>query len=209
MIHYSKTILVALLLACLTFIPASAQTSLRIGLKGGTNLTSFSFSDDVFESSNRTGFFVGPTLKLSLPLPGVSFDLSAFYNQREGKATYSSTGEVQPTEVTLKQKSIDVPLNIRYTIGLGDVLSIFAAVGPQMSFTTGDKEFELSNINWKLKDSYFSVNVGGGIGISKLEIGVNYNIGISNTGDVEWDEVKDKTFHAHHKTWQVSLAYYF
>ena len=41
---------------------------LKFGVKGGLNISKMSFSKDVFDSDNKTGFYVGPTIKLSLPL---------------------------------------------------------------------------------------------------------------------------------------------
>ena len=61
--------------------PSDAQV--RFGIKGGLNVSDMSLSKDVLESSNRLGFFVGPTLKVTLPLTGLSADISALYNQSE------------------------------------------------------------------------------------------------------------------------------
>ena len=41
-------------------IPANAQ--LKFGVKGGVNIASVSFSNDVIDPSNVTGFQVGPMI---------------------------------------------------------------------------------------------------------------------------------------------------
>ena len=51
-----KILSILMVIACLGIaIPAQAQ--LKFGLKGGLNITSLSFSGDMFKGDNRTGFF--------------------------------------------------------------------------------------------------------------------------------------------------------
>jgi len=61
-------------------LPAKAQFG--FGLRGGVNLTSLSLSKEVLSSSNRAGFFIGPSVKFTVPLVGVGVDVSALYDQR-------------------------------------------------------------------------------------------------------------------------------
>ncbi|MCI6159779.1 MAG: porin family protein [Prevotella sp.] len=178
------------------------QTKLRFGVKGGLNLTSFTFSEGDFNTENRAGFFIGPSVKFALPLIGLGVDASALYNQKESKIG----------TVTVKDKSVDIPVNLRYAIGLGSTANVFLAAGPQIAFNLGDKDISLDTAKeWRFKDSYFSFNVGGGVVINKFQIGVNYNIPISKTSDVEWKDATNQIFHADSKAknWQISLAYYF
>ncbi len=48
----------------MTALSVNAQ-SIKLGIKGGLDLTDMTLSKDDFSSSNRTGFFIGPTVKLS------------------------------------------------------------------------------------------------------------------------------------------------
>ena len=141
--------------------PSDAQVS--FGLKGGLNVSDMSLSKDVLESSNRLGFFVGPTLKVTLPLTGLSADISALYNQSESKID----------DETISRKYIDIPLNARYGLGLGSI-GVFAYAGPQVSFNVGDDEFSWTSSDsyknsFQLKKSLFSVNVGAGVTVSSLQ----------------------------------------
>lgn len=54
-----KKIFATLVLSALMALPLSAQV--KFGLKGGLNVTDMSLSSEVFDASNRTGFFIGPT----------------------------------------------------------------------------------------------------------------------------------------------------
>lgn len=201
----------ALLAFMMMAMPANAQ--IKFGLKGGVNVTSMSFSNEVFDASNRTGFFIGPTVKIQLPLVGLGIDASALYDQREAKI---KVGDVE-TGSSVKQQAIAVPINLRYGWGLSSLANIFLFAGPQFSFNVGDKDVELDGTKgtWNLKNSNFSVNVGAGVTILKhLQLSANYNIACGKTGDAAWDQVtealsKEKKSRGRFNAWQIGLAYYF
>lgn len=206
-----KIFSLALLAFMMMAMPANAQ--IKFGLKGGVNVTSMSFSNEVFDASNRTGFFIGPTVKIQLPLVGLGIDASALYDQREAKI---KVGEVE-TGSSVKQQAIAVPINLRYGWGLSSLANIFLFAGPQFSFNVGDKDVELDGTKgtWNLKNSNFSVNVGAGVTILKhLQLSANYNIACGKTGDAAWDQVtealsKEKKSRGRFNAWQIGLAYYF
>ena len=62
-----KRIFTLVVLAVAMTMTAQAQ-GIKFGVKAGLNITKMSISKDVFDSKNKAGFFVGPTLKLSLPM---------------------------------------------------------------------------------------------------------------------------------------------
>ena len=189
---------VVFMAALLVAIPAKA--GINFGIKGGYNVTNFSFSNDVLESSNKSGFFIGPSVKIGIPVLPIGFEVAALYDQRDAKAD----------DMTISQKSINIPVNVRYAFGLGDMAGIYLAAGPQFGFNIGDKRFRLSNFqdDYKLKDSNLSLNLGAGVRLLKhVEIGFNYNMALGKTGEFEvkdWNLGKGKA-HA----WQISAAYYF
>ena len=202
--------IVMLAVALCTAAPANAQ--IKFGLKGGVNVTSMSFNNEVFDASNRTGFFIGPTLKVQLPVVGLGIDASALYDQREAKV---KVGGVE-TGATVKAQAINVPINLRYGWGLGSLANIFLFAGPQFGFNVGDKDKELGEGNtWTLKNSNFSVNVGAGVTLLKhLQVSANYNIACGKTGEASWKNIQDavsndKTSRARFNAWQIALAYYF
>lgn len=104
-----KKILTIIAIACIAFATPS-QAQVKFGLKGGLNLTSLS-ADGVNNSiSNKSGFFIGPTVKFTLPVVGLSLDGSALYDQRNAK--------IKGTDETIKSQSIQIPINVRYGFGL-------------------------------------------------------------------------------------------
>lgn len=180
-------------------LPASSQV--KFGVKGGLNVTNFSLSKNLYSTDNRTGFYVGPTLKVGLPL-GFGVDAAALYDQRSMEV--GEAGDV------VKQQQLAVPVNLRYGIGLGSLLNVFVFAGPQVGFNLNKNEAgERAAV--KFKNSDFSVNVGLGLMLLKhLQLSANYNIACGKTCDVSWQGVADvvKT-KGRYNAWQVGLAYYF
>ncbi|MGI6222326.1 MAG: outer membrane beta-barrel protein [Prevotella sp.] len=208
----------AVAVALLTTMPAQAQV--KLGLKGGVNVTNMSFSEDVLDANNRAGFFIGPTVKFTLPIVGLGVDVSALYDQREGKVKLEGDDGTVESDNTLKQQQIVIPINLRYGIGLGSTASIFFFAGPQFGFNVGDKTQTIYDqvADWKLKSSNFSVNVGAGFMLLRhLQISANYNIACGHTGDVELKSTAGDVIGqvtgfkkgSRANAWQIGLAYYF
>ncbi len=189
---------IALIALALTMVFAQqADAQIKFGLKGGLNVTNMKFSSDLIKSDNRAGFYVGPTVKFTLPLIGLGVDAAALYDQRS--AEIKSTGE------SLTQKQIAIPINLRYSVGLGSMADIFFYAGPQFGFNVAG---DLKDINWKWKDSNISVNVGLGVTlISHLQVNANYNIACGKTGEFNAGSVFSGS--SKYNAWQVGVAYYF
>ena len=206
-----KKILMLIVVAVGISLPSQAQV--KFGLKGGLNLTSMSFNENAVDNAlkNKAGFFVGPTVKIGLPVTGLSVDASALYDQRESKI------ERDGQEATLKSQSLQVPINIRYGVGLGSVANLFAFAGPQFGFNLGDKSKEIFNsaLDWTLRSSNVSANVGlGATVLNHLQVTVNYNIALGKTGEVDLKQGADATWNtltgkSKANAWQVSAAYFF
>lgn len=201
-----KKILTLIVMAIAFAMPSQAQV--KFGVQAGLNLTNisdFSLNQAGVENAiqNKAGFFVGPTVKFSLPIVGLGIDAAALYDQREAK----TNGE------TLKAQSIQIPINVRYGIGLGSMAEIFAFAGPQFGFNIGDKSKLLDQIGeWSLKSSNISGNVGIGATVfSKLQITANYNFQLSKTGEVEYikEDGTTGTGKLKFNSWQLGLGYYF
>jgi hypothetical protein len=205
-----KAISLLMLLTALVLSQPMQAQSINFGVKGGMNNNEMKFDQSVFDSENRFGFFIGPTLKVALPLGGLGVDIAALYDQRESKI--ESNGQ----EATLKSQSLQVPINIRYGVGLGSVANLFAFAGPQFGFNLGDKTKELykNAMDWTLRSSNVSANVGlGATLLNHLQITVNYNFALGKTGEIEvWDATKktwDAFTNGKANSWQVSAAYFF
>ena len=195
---------VVLFAALMTAVPAKAEV--KFGLKGGLNLTSMSLDANAFSKSNQAGFFIGPTVKFTIPIVGLGFDASALYDQRKGTVT-----SVTNTEMAIKEQSIQIPINIRYGFGLGSTASIYLFAGPQFGFNVGDKNIVSSAGEWTFKSSNVSANVGLGLMLlGHLQISANYNFGLGKTGELTENTVPNQIKeNGKLNAWQIGLAYFF
>ena len=206
-----KKLFTLIVLVAATYFAVPANAQLKFGIKGGLNIADMSLSNDVFETSNRTGFFIGPTIKFTLPIVGLGIDASALYDQREGEVNVEADDNTL-VSTRLKQKSINIPINLRYDIGLGSLAAVYLAAGPQFGFNVGDKNQSLYKdvAEWRLNTSNFSVNVGAGVMLlGHLQVGANYNIVCGKTGEITVLDGAESVLRGRSNTWQISAAYYF
>ena len=80
-----KKIISLLVLAMTIMFVTNADAEIKFGVKGGLNVTNMSFSQDVFNTSNQTGFFVGPTVKFTVAVMGVGVDGGGVNDEGDGK----------------------------------------------------------------------------------------------------------------------------
>lgn len=198
---------IAVVLIMMAAIPSKAQV--KFGVKGGLNVTHMSVSSDVYSADNNNGFFIGPTVKFTLPLVGIGIDAAALYDQRKG-----SLVSMNNRSEDVKFKSINVPVNLRWNIGLGSLAGIYLAAGPQFGFALGDFSDAWDSNFYKKENMNVSINLGAGLSLLKhLELGFTYNIQTKDTYSITENyaggslgrEITDIKTNA----WQISAAYYF
>lgn len=194
----------------MTLCVVSSQAQIvKFGVKGGLNLNDMHIENGI-DASSKAGFFIGPTIKVGLPLTGLDIDASALFDYRSAKLDVNDG--VDNHKETVKQQQIAIPVNLRYGFGLGDAASIFFFAGPQFGFAIGDKEQSLCHdvAEWKLKTSNFSVNVGAGVMILEhLQVSANYNIACGTTGELSIKDIGKGAAKGKNNSWQVGVAYYF
>jgi hypothetical protein len=184
---------VALMMA----VPAQAQL-IKFGVKGGMNFSKLDTDVkswyDAKESS--TGFFIGPMAEVTLPILGLGVDGALMYSQR-------GSGEV-------KQEGLEIPVNLKWSFGLGSMLGAYLAAGPDFFFNFNDTSHEYM----KMEEAQVSINLGAGLKLlKKLQVGLTYQIPIQDshylTNISLAPDAKASDVGAAQKTWQVSLAYIF
>jgi hypothetical protein len=196
-----------LTLFIIALVPATAQ--FNFGIKAGMNFADKPSKLSDLNAKGKSGWFIGPTAKLMLPIVGLGVEANLLYSQNKSEIA----GEA------ITKKSIDLPVFLRYELSLPVInkfLEPFIAVGPQWSWALGDKD-----INWiidsnnkseyRLKNSNLSLNLGlGAIVLDHVQLHVNYNLALGKTSEFTTvsngisEVIKSKT-----NTWQVSVAYIF
>jgi hypothetical protein len=197
-------------MAWMTSMPLSAQ-GLSFGVKGGFDVVSMEFNNDVFDQSNRLGYFIGPTFVIPTMVPGLSIDISALYNQRTLKVD----------EESINQQSLAIPVHIRYGASIIDFGSVFLTAGPQLSFNIGKSKMTWQDVKkldktFALQDTKVGMDFGVGASIGHhLEAIVYYYVPIGRTADIVWNEVDAslnttmKSTHTTSNSWFLSVAYIF
>ena len=198
-----KKVFSVLMVAVALMMAAPAQAQLiKFGLKGGMNYTKF--DTDVkswYDAKEKsTGFFIGPMAEITLPIVGLGVDGALLYSQR-------GDGE-------LKQQGLEVPVNLKWSFGLGSALGFYVAAGPDFFFNFKDVEGEEDLIKEK---SQVSINLGAGLKLlRKLQVGLTYQIPLNKSYDkYRYISVtpdfngKIEDISVKNATWQASLAYMF
>lgn len=175
--------LFGLVLGALLLLAAPAQAQVKFGLKAGLNVSKVKLDKEVFDSKNRTGFFVGPMVEFSIPLVGLNLDAALLYDNKVVGVKGEAGDDIEiDKDETLQY--LDIPINLKYVIGLGSMSSVYVATGPQFSYNIGDKK--LFDNSYSLKSSQFSWNFGAGVKlVQHLQVGYNFNLGMGNTADVK------------------------
>lgn len=190
-----------------------ANAQVKLGVKAGMNFSSLKLGDNMYNANNKAGYFFGPMVKVTVPLIGLSFDAAALYDKKEADLKYADDvvgGNLNACQ-RIKQQYIDIPINVRYGVGLGSLANIFVFAGPQWGINVGDKNFKWnSTSSYSLKKATFSVNVGAGVTILKhLQGSVNYNIECNKSGEMNYEQNSGQAWKGRNNTWKVSLGYWF
>ena len=192
-----KMMKIAVLATALT-LSVNASAQVKFGLKGGINTSEVFVNDNVWKTDNRLGFFVGPTMKFTLPIVGLGMDISALYEKRESKMK----SEDGAHSSVVSREQLAIPVNMRYSFGLGETANIFLFAGPQVAFNLGKKERQIIP----------EVAVGCTFA-SHLQATISYNIALGKTGEVEVTRkgVDDavKKYDGRSNAWQLGVAYFF
>jgi hypothetical protein len=197
-----------ILLLLFLLLPMTALAQFSLGVRGGYNLTKVSLGTNDFKT-NRYGFFVGPVAKITFPVVGLGVEAAALYDQRSAKVAETSDGAAATGDESIKQKSFNIPVNLRYNIGLGSLAGIYLAVGPQFGFPVGEKWYKTKVGDYRLRDANLSFNFGAGVTVIKhLEVGFTYNLAAGKSG--EFKNVKNGgDIDTHNNAWQIGAAIYF
>lgn len=187
--------LLMVVLAIAFSLPVSAQ--LHFGLRGGLDYSKANF-DDV-KNGTYTGWFIGPSVELAIPLTGFSVDGSALLTHAGSKVS----GE------TMSKKSIEIPVHLNYGFGFGRYASFFIFVGPQWGFkfdsdaATADTAGNL----YRYKSSALSANLGVGVKLlAHLQLMANYNFKLDKDTETVSQVVKSSKSK---NTFQLAATYYF
>lgn len=186
----------------------TANAQVKLGLKGGVNITTYKLENTSSKAYLYRGFYVGPGVKVSLLGTGLGLEGSLLYEQRESEL---KPFERSSTDV-LRQKQMSIPIHLRYGIGLGSVASVFIYAGPQFAYSLSNQQKTLVDnlATWKFNKTNLSINAGlGAMFFTHLQLSVGYNRTLGKTGELTWNSAVRETFSGKSGTWQIGLGYWF
>lgn len=193
------------------FLAPSAFAKIRVGVDAGVNVNQLKFSKELFSSSNRVGFFVGPKLYGVIPGLGLGADVAVLYSRLPVELTEQTLVYGSVTD-THNLNYLELPVNLRWNIG-GPTLGIYLASGPQFDWFIGDRSFKniYTNRATVFEDYVFSWNFGAGVMLGRrVQLGVTYNFPVTNAGTVlERIQQTATADNLKNHTWKVRINYFF
>ncbi len=216
--NMKKTLALLLVVTMGLGYAAQAQAGFKIGPRIGLNVNKLNPDGKLLDGSNNCGFTLGVQAEYMTPL-SLGVDLSLMYTYMDYKLEGDISGhEYKPN---LAKNFIEIPLNIKYKIGIPVVKKIFSPyifTGPSVALKLGkDKGYDIEPINANAKANTKTAqwvwNVGVGLEfINHLQIGASYGFGMNNIVkdfevkgvNLQAGEVKAKTGY-----WTVTAAWLF
>ncbi len=196
----------ALLLLFVMVIGASAipaQAQFKFGPKVGLTVNDFHFNKSIVDAENQTGWTAGLMAEFTVPIIGISADLSAMYVRRNTKF-------LEENEVSKDNRDyIEIPLNIKYKFGLPVVskfLVPYVGVGPSVSFLTSRRHISDA---YKNKSVDWALNFGFGVQLlSHIDLNARYGLGLTKAVTTV-SGADNAGIEGKNRYWTISLAYLF
>nr|WP_303743083.1 porin family protein [uncultured Duncaniella sp.] len=196
----------ALLLLFVMVIGASAipaQAQFKFGPKVGLTVNDFHFNKSVVDAENQTGWTAGLLAEFTVPVIGISADLSAMYVRRNTKF-------LEENEMSKDNRDyIEIPLNIKYKFGLPVVskfLVPYVGVGPSVSFLTSRRHISDA---YKNKSVDWALNFGFGVQLlSHIDLNARYGLGLTKAVTAV-SGADNAGIEGKNRYWTISLAYLF
>lgn len=159
----------------------SAEAQFHWGLRAGADFSKFPTTADQFKSDYYTGFHVGPTVEMKLPLR-FSVDASLLFSQKNVGITSMEKTEVKDI---LKTNYFVVPVNAKFDLVSLPGADVMVIAGPQFNFKLSNNLEDLKDLNTlretEAKKASVGVNVGLGVRVLKmLQIAALYNATLSD-----------------------------
>lgn len=178
-IKHTLILCLGVLLGMTAFGRAEAQ--FHWGVRAGADFSKFPTTADQFKSDYYTGFHVGPTVEMNLPLR-FSVDASLLFSQKNVGITSMEKTEVKDI---LKTNYVTVPVNAKFDLVSLPGADVMVIAGPQFNFKLSNNLEDLKNLNklreTEAKKASVGVNVGVGVRVLKmLQIAALYNATLSD-----------------------------
>ena len=208
-----KIILSLVLLVSFVGAQTASAFSFDWGVTGGFNLTKLKVDKQSkwYDSNNKAGWFAGVKVNLGL-IAGFGLDGALLYNQMK----YATTANITSSTLSINEtaRSFAIPINLKYSIGLGKQANVYFTTGPQFDFAIGDKSDEDKGggivSSFERENMTTSWNVGTGVKLFKhFDLGLSYNFGLSKAADQALSSTTLPLNSVKANTFKIQATYYF
>lgn len=227
-----KQTIIGLIVAVCLGLAMPVQSQIKFGLKLGTNFTQNDYdaiknSVKQYEDINLNikgtgGFFVGPMMDIKIPILGFGVDAGFHYSLKK----YSIDNSTDNRSENSSQHSFIVPLNLKYSFDVGNVLGFYLTAGPLFEFNINPDSFWKdvtiaaankidgnSGYSYDRKSTDIALSFGAGLKIlGHVQLGFNYNLGLTDAAKGSFTDLVEQAWDksaVKNREWQISAAYLF
>lgn len=196
-------------LILMLMIGGTASAQIRFGLKGelGVNKLTADYKE-LFSTENINGFKVGPAVEIMLPITDFGIDAAIMYsNEKMNIKDFNGSNLLDE----VSSHYLDVPVNLKYKVGLFSPVKFYAAAGPYASIRLAGDDFSYAAVKDKVEAKSFQAGINLGLGaevMSKVQLGVNYRIKLTDDYSVQEPDFKD-VFNSKAGLWSITAAFFF
>lgn len=191
-----------------------------IGIRGGLNISSMQMESDGENPDglkSRLGFNIGVIGEIPIANK-FSFETGLVLSQ---KGMRLKSSEVLEQEMNISMLYLDVPLTGKATFKLGGI-NCYGLLGPYVGYgLSGDYDYYIEDVfdiegktfessgqwDFDLKRFEFGGIAGAGIILNKVQLGVQYNLGLTNLIDDSSTTYGNSSLTYKNRTLQINLTY--
>ena len=162
------SILLVFIVSNITF----AQVVPNFGIKGGVNFSNFA-QTEIEDYETKAGFLIGAFLEVGIPMSSVSIQPEILYAQ------FGAGLKDADASVDLNYIQIPVLLKLKFDAPGGTPNIYFGPYANFLASAEVDGDGGSVEIDEIIEDSAFGVIIGGGIDLSKVQLGLRMSVGIT------------------------------
>lgn len=186
----------------------TASAQVRFGIRGEVGINKPSFTKNLYSVENMNDFKVGPTVEFMFPVIDFGIEGSILYSNGKMNVKYE---KIKTVVEDISSHSIDIPVNLKYKIGLISPVKIFLATGPYANFRLEGNDFKYKTFMNKVKAKKFQagVNLGAGLEvINHVAVGFNYRMKLTDDYAVS-EPVFEDIFNQKDGFWSITATLLF
>lgn len=203
-----KNVLFSSLFLVMIMAGTTASAQLKFGIRGEVGINKPTLNKELYSVENMNAFKIGPTIEFMLPVMDLGLDASLLYSNEKMKV---KDFKADKSLLEVSSHYMDIPVNLKYKMGIISPVKVFFAAGPYVQFKVGGDDFKLDIIKDKVDEKKFQAGINLGLGaevINRIQLGFNYRIKLTDDYSVNEPTWKD-LLNDNKGFWSLTAAVYF